>query len=344
MKKLSFIDKLIYFFNGVFALLLLVSYLLPYFSPTFLPIISLLNFSIPLLLVVNLLFMLYWIVRVKIQFLLSFLCLLLGFNHITSLYEFSTLEEFNPSESLSLLSYNVHHFYGPTNDSSKDYSSEITKFIKDQQPTILCLQDFYKLETFDLSKHLPHKYIESRHVNNKNSLAIFSTYPIVGKKNLSFPNTANNAIYVDLLVGKDTLRVFNVHFQSLRINPSIKELQEEDKQKLATRLSNGFGQQIEQLELLEKHVLASPYPVIIAGDFNNTAFSYLYRRILSMGFVDAFSEKGNGFGKTFDFDFIPIRIDFILLPKEHTQAKAFMTFDVEYSDHYPIKTYFELKK
>jgi len=343
MKRLSFLDKIIYFVNGIFAFLLLLSYLLPFFSPKYLPILSLVSFSIPLLLVINLFFMMYWVIRVKLHFLMSFISLFIGINHITSLYEFSTIEEYNPAESLRLLSYNVHHFYGPTGVSTKDFSKEIQDFVLNEAPNFLCLQDFYKVESFDVSQKLPFNYIESKHLESKNSLAIFSTYPIVGKKSLDFPKSGNNAIYVDVKVLADTLRIFNVHFQSLRINPNLKEIQEADKQKLAARLSHSFKQQIEQLETVEKHILESPYPVIIAGDFNNTAFSYLYRRLLNLGLGDAFTEKGKGFGKTFDFDIIPIRIDFTLFPKEKVQVLEFVTYDVEYSDHYPIMSYFTLK-
>lgn len=343
MKKLSFLDKIIYFVNGIFTFLLILSYLLPYFSPKFLPIISLLNFSIPLLLVLNFLFMLYWMTRVKFQFLMSFVSLIIGCNHITSLYEFSTIEAYSKNESLSLLSYNVHHFYGPTGVSTKDFSKEIQGFILNEAPNFLCLQDFHKVENFNVSSILPYKYVESKHKGSKNSLAVFSTYPIVNKKSLNFSKSGNNAIYVDVKMFTDTLRIFNVHFESLRINPSLKEIQESDKQKLASRLSSSFEKQIQQLELVEKHVLESPYPVIISGDFNNTAFSYLYRRLLSLGLVDAFSEKGKGFGKTFDFDIIPIRIDFTLFPKENTEVLEFVTHEIELSDHYPITTYFRLK-
>lgn len=287
--------------------------------------------------------MLYWMFRVKLHFLMSFISLIIGFNHITSLYEFSTVEAYSKNESLSLLSYNVHHFYGPTGISTKDFSTSIQDFVLNEAPNFLCLQDFHNVQSFNISSTLPFKYVESKHEESKNSLAVYSSYPILFKKSLNFPKSANNAIYVDVNLGSDTLRIFNVHFESLRINPSLKEIQESDKQKLASRLSSSFEKQIKQLELVEKHVLESPYPVIISGDFNNTAFSYLYRRLLSLGLVDAFSEKGKGFGKTFDFDIIPIRIDFTLFPKENTEVLEFVTHEVEFSDHYPITTYFRLK-
>ena len=53
--------------------------------------------------------------------------------------------------------------------------------------------------------------------------------------------------------------------------------------------------------------------------------------------VDAFKASGNGFGRTFNFKFFPLRIDFILVDDAFT-VNSFKTYDVELSDHYPVKT------
>ena len=52
--------------------------------------------------------------------------------------------------------------------------------------------------------------------------------------------------------------------------------------------------------------------------------------------MDTFEEAGNGFGKTYDFKFFPLRIDFILVDKRFT-VNGFRTFEEKLSDHYPIK-------
>ena len=57
---------------------------------------------------------------------------------------------------------------------------------------------------------------------------------------------------------------------------------------------------------------------------------------------DTFKEQGNGFGRTYDFKFFPLRIDFILADQSF-EVDSFKTFDVEYSDHYPIMTRLSLK-
>ena len=60
-------------------------------------------------------------------------------------------------------------------------------------------------------------------------------------------------------------------------------------------LSKTFIIQQKQVELIKKSIKKSPYKVILSGDFNNTAFSYIYKE-LSRDLNDSFKEKGNGFG------------------------------------------------
>ncbi|WAC03292.1 endonuclease/exonuclease/phosphatase family protein [Lacinutrix neustonica] len=74
--------------------------------------------------------------------------------------------------------------------------------------------------------------------------------------------------------------------------------------------------------------------MIVCGDFNNTAFSYVYKKIKG-DLKDTFKVAGNGFGRTYNFKFFPMRIDFILVDKAFS-INGFKTYNVQYSDHYPV--------
>ena len=82
--------------------------------------------------------------------------------------------------------------------------------------------------------------------------------------------------------------------------------------------------------------------MIICGDFNNTAYSYVYKEIKG-NLIDTFKEAGNGFGRTFDFKFFPVRIDFVLVD-DRFKVNSFKTYDVKLSDHYPIMAKVKLEK
>lgn len=339
MKGLNLIDKLIFIVNSLFATALLLAYLLPYIPPNTFPFLSVLSLGMPLLLIINFAFFLFWVLRFKRQLLLSFFILLIGFNHILSLYMFTGdvhKAAMNEAKTFSLMSYNVRHFNRYNWIKDETVTQQIIDFVEQEDPDILVMQDY--LERQDVKfKAYSHKYIK---LVGTSGQAIYSKYPILNKGSLDFPNTGNNAIYADIVIKKDTLRVFNLHLESLKINPSVKELQN-DSEKLIARVGNSFKKQEKQTEMVLKKINETPYKVIIAGDLNNSAFSYVYRK-LSESYTDAFKNSGNGFGKTFDFDFIPLRIDAILVDKQ-LKVRKFMNYDKQLSDHYPIMSVLELK-
>jgi endonuclease/exonuclease/phosphatase family metal-dependent hydrolase len=102
-----------------------------------------------------------------------------------------------------------------------------------------------------------------------------------------------------------------------------------------------FVRQQRQMEIVIDLVKQTPYKMILMGDFNNTAYSYIYREIKAEGLYDAYKEAGNGFGKTYDFRFFPLRIDFILAA-ESLEVLSFNNYKVPFSDHFPITATFAL--
>ena len=78
MKNLSFLDKILYLANSLFATLLLLSFLLPYISPVIIPVFAILSLFVPVLLIMNFVFTIYWLLKLKKQFLLSFIILGIG--------------------------------------------------------------------------------------------------------------------------------------------------------------------------------------------------------------------------------------------------------------------------
>ncbi len=340
MKKLGLFDKFIFILNSLAATALLFSYLLPLIPPKSFPLLSVLSLGVPVLIILNAIFLVYWILKFKRQMLLSLLILLLGYNYVLGFVKVSNAEmDEDNSSDLSLMSYNVRMFNAYEWSDRTDIPEKITDFIKEKNPDILCVQEHY-VGAAQLSKIYPYEYIKLKGKNAEFGSAIFSKFPIVKKASLDFPHQGNNnAIYADVVVAeKDTVRVFNVHFQSLNIKPGIDDLQKEDSKKLLGRIGYGFSLQQEQAEMLMEDLNKSPYKTIIAGDFNNTSFSYIYNLIKQDGrFNDAFLEAGNGFGKSFKLDYFPLRIDFLLI-ENGMSINEFDKFEIDYSDHYPVLT------
>jgi endonuclease/exonuclease/phosphatase family metal-dependent hydrolase len=272
---------------------------------------------------------------------LSGLVLLMGITFINKFYKFSTKEFPESEKNFSVMSYNVRLLNLFKWIDRDDVPEQILTFINEKNPDILCIQEFSYSADIDL-KVYPHKYIVMAGDQIKTGQAIFSKFPIINEGNIVFPNSNNNVIFADIKKGKEIIRVYNMHLQSIKISPDVTEINDDinvmdqsKSQKLLRRISKAFKQQQQQAELFKEHKMDCDYPLIICGDMNNSAFSYVYRNIKGK-LRDTFEEAGKGFGATYKFRYYPARIDYIFAD-ERMKVKQFESFsDFENSDHYPI--------
>jgi endonuclease/exonuclease/phosphatase family metal-dependent hydrolase len=337
MKKLSWFNKIMLFFNIVLTVLTFIAYILPFLAPKVFPFLSVFTLMLPLMLTFNFLFFLYWLFQVKRQMLLSGLVLLLGITFISKFYKFSETNIEEEPEDFKLLSYNVRMFNLFEWLPRADVADSIMAFVKEQNPDIVCFQEYAALDNVDF-KQYKYRYVFTNQVRYKSGQAIFSKFPIINKGEITFPNSVNNVIFADIKKGKDTLRVYSMHLQSVKISPDIHETMDEQRSKVIfKRMSEAFKQQQHQAELVGKHKSECHYPMIICGDLNNSAYSYVYRSIKGK-MNDAFEEAGSGFGKSYNYKYYPARIDYIFTDKK-LQVKEYSTFDNFFnSDHFPIMT------
>lgn len=334
MKKLSGLERLVFVFNLLAALLLLLSYSLSFLPPMQFGLLSVLSLGVPLLIILNSVFFLYWLLKVKKQLLLSLVVLIIGFNYVTSLYKFTSSKPNSSTSDLTIMSYNVRLFNLFEWIDIDNIEAEIKNLILKDSPDLICFQEYHKSDTFKLDDYFKYESLSKGKV--RSGQAIYSKFPILNSGSISFPNTSNDAIFIDIKVKEDTIRVYNVHLQSSKINTDVDALKKETSENLLKRVSTTFKTQQTQADLFLNHVKSSPYKVIISGDFNNTVYSYVYHYIKG-DFIDAFQEAGNGFGRTYDFKFFPVRIDFILTDQSF-KVDGFSNYDQKYSDHYPIMT------
>ncbi|EDM44754.1 endonuclease/exonuclease/phosphatase family protein [unidentified eubacterium SCB49] len=343
MKSIGAFGKFVFFLNSIAAVLLLLTFALPYISPENFPTVSILSLLVSPLLFANVIFVVYWIIRMRKKFMLSAVIIVLAFLQFNSFYKFSSdaISEENYKHTLKVLSYNVHLF---NSYHFKDFDASEKKFneiVKAYQPDILSLQEYSDADDPKIVGY-PYKYVhfKTKAVRNGVNLkyylghAIYSKYPIINKGAFDFENAINNTLFVDIVKDKDTVRVYNLHLKSFGISPSISKLQEGDKKKLLGRMSQSFKDQAIQVSAILDHKNKSNYPSIITGDFNNTAFSYVYNE-LTEDMNDAYIEQGSGLGTTYSFDGFPFRIDFILAEK-YFDILSFTTIKETFSDHHPI--------
>jgi endonuclease/exonuclease/phosphatase family metal-dependent hydrolase len=337
MVKYSFWNKIIVFVNSILAILLLLSYLLPYISPETVPIFTIISLAVPVLLALNIFFIIYWIIKLKKYFTISLISIILGIGYISNIYKFSEKKIFL-NDDLKVMSYNVRLFNHYKWSTDSTIVKKISSFIAEKEPDVLSIQEYYDAESLQLK--YPYQFIKTKSNFNKFGLAIFSKFKIINSGSLDLKESANNIIYTDILKDKDTIRVYNIHLESLKMNTSQENFGTKNSDKLLEQMEASFQKQAKQVELFLQHEKKWDGKKILCGDFNNTAFSWVYRE-LSNEKQDAFKEAGKGLGKTFNY-WYPLRIDFILTDANF-DINNFKTFDIPYSDHYPILARLNLK-
>jgi len=299
-----------------------------------LPLFSLV---VPLLFFINLVFFIFWVVRFQLPLLLFILAVTIGYDELQLLYQFED-KGIRIESGISVMSYNVRSFNRFNWIDSKNIPAEIEGFINKEQPDIVCFQEYAQNEAPDFEKY-PYKIFKPYVGSGQIGSCIISKFPLLNSKSISFKESKNGGMYTDFLWKKDTLRLYNVHFESLRIDSKDTLIAAEYSQKFRRKINEVFKIQNQQVAQFNDIKNLNEYPEIICTDLNNNAFSKSYLN-LSRGRKDSFLEKGEGFGATYNFLKFPLRIDFIMSSPK-INILSYKTHKVNLSDHKPISIIFQ---
>jgi len=328
---------------------LLVSYFIPLIQPGTIPFIAIFSLFIPVLMVINVLFVIFWMFKLNIRFMLSLVILAIGINNVDNFFRWPNSVTVGSSD-LKVMTFNVRMFDVYDWIKEPGTTQSIYNLVKSESPDVVAFQEYHPMKDFDIGEY-DYKYIHYP----KNQVdfwgqAIFSKYPIIDKGEVDIMSNANSVIYVDLDVNGTYVRVYSVHLETLKLKKKDLDLEKtisskntgEKLKSLASRIDRGFGRHGTQADMIRKHVDQSPYPVIVMGDFNSSAFSYEYNQIKG-NLVDAFEKGGEGFGRTFDFPYFPLRIDFIMGDPNFRLVNFKTLNDVKLSDHFPVTASYKIR-
>ncbi len=366
---MSLPTKLMVVVNLFFIVFLVSSYLSLYISPVKFWPLAFAGLAYPVILLCNLFFVLFWIVFLKKYFILSIITILLGFNQLKTYIKFTGAQhKLSFENSINVMSYNVRLFdlYNWRNESGKTTRLEIFNLIHSESPDILCIQDYYsgagKHADFadSISQQSGYKYRNVELFDKKTNalpfgLAIFSRYPIISTKKLEFPNSRVNFCQsCDVMIGKDTIRIMNLHFESVKFGkedydfvneitvvPAGNENIKKGSLAIFGKMKRAFIKRAVQSDVVAEFIRNSPYPVILTGDFNDTPVSYSYRQIANE-LDDTFVDEGKGLGQTHSQMLPMLRIDYIFHSKA-LQTIEHKTINKDYSDHFPIVARFMIR-
>jgi len=325
------------------------------------------------LLLVLLLFFLFWLFLKSKWAIVFILAILAGYRPLSKIIPFRLATNFNKEKdtgALRIMSWNVAQFNILNNKQQPETRDRMMNLINEYRPDIACFQEMVAGDTlYNLNTPYYHKYsffsvfeYESKlgypgyffsynfkedFLNHQHfGLIIFSKYPIINRRTVTnYPYDYNNNFqYADIVNNSDTIRVFNLHLQSLKFSannlqyidsPTLESKEDLLQTKsLLGKFRSGFVKRKLQADRIRGEIDLSPYPVIVCGDFNDVPNSYAYNTI-GNGLQNAFAVKGAGLGRTFSGIAPTLRIDNIFahpafLVQQYCRVKK------KLSDHFPI--------
>ncbi len=363
----AIIYTLLKYLNYIFVGALLLSYLSVFISPEKIWLLAFFGLAYPFLLIVNSLFIIFWIYKKRKLFIIPLITILLGWNYLATYIQIPLKKQNKNTEisenGFNILSFNVRLFDLYNWSETENTLPEIFEFINTNEFDFICFQEFFTKNSGELSensimKNIKNKYLTHidytfENINYNYGIATFSKHPIVNRGVINFSNSSNSSIYTDVVINKDTIRIFNNHLQSIRFNKNnysfitnSKNLKDDERLKeikdISFRLRDAFIKRARQAEIISKHIQNSPYPVVVCGDFNDVPVSYSYRK-MKQNLNDSFVEAGKGIGTTYMGKFPSFRIDFIFHSKE-IKCVNFDIPNVKLSDHYPVTGKFYLNR
>ncbi|WP_426481326.1 endonuclease/exonuclease/phosphatase family protein [Chryseobacterium sp. R2ACT005] len=313
-------NQILLFIHIVIAVLLLSTLGNAWIPPNLLGYLNLLSLGFPYLILAHLILTLIWIFK-KQKIAIAFaLGTLIFYNPIRRWVNFSPKTENGKTiRDIKVLTFNVK--YG-------EYGwDKVKNYIKEQDADIILVQekDTNRAIKRDLIKY-PSVILKTKH-------------KIVRQAELIEEKARGNSFYADIDINGKVVRIINVYLEPFRLHKSmftkLDALGFGNVSTLLSHMTPTFQAHEDQVKRIRKMVDLSPYPVILAGDFNSVPNSYEYYN-LGKDLQDAFLVAGKGSASSFHDYKVPLRIDYIFSSKSIIPLSYKVDQSVKLSDHYPV--------
>lgn len=359
--KPTFLDKLVRLIAIGLGVALILGFLASKIDPRSFWLIAFLGLAYPYILLLNLMMIVWWCLRKRWTFALATLVpILLSWNVLTATFGFAGKKGEGPKVDqglIRMMTYNVHSFKPYGEENVESVKQQMLDLIAAENPDVICFQEYFtrRKGSFDITDSLkrilnkPHYYFVPSSENDYEAtgLAIFSKYPIKNKGEITFPyGWGNSSIFVDVLIGNQTLRVYNVHLQSISFDKQDYNYLDQVKYKMEPKLypskrilkmlRSAFRKRSGQVDIMIAHMKTCEIPFVVAGDFNDTPASYAVTQ-MTKSLKNTFKEQGTGFGKTYNGKFPNFQIDYIATTKT-IDVMNYRIIEAKLSDHFPVRS------
>lgn len=312
------------------------------------PFASLSGLAFPVLFAINLLFLFLWLFTWRKASLLPFITILICIFAVSDWWPIHPGAKNKVSDPyLTVMTYNTEGF-GVDDNNEWSLQNPVLSYMLGFGADIILIQEnnesVFKQAKSDTKILSGYPYSFS----NSSGLACISKYEIISHKTIPFPDSGNQCLYLRILVGTDTLAVYNCHLQSNGLNsneiseyhqfiehPTDSTHYDASKTVLKKLLSSTSQRAFQARMISDLARVESARFMIVCGDFNDTPLSYSHR-VFERFMTDAYAKTGNGPGITYHEHRLYYRIDHIFCSKNITPLHTWIDRTQKDSDHYPV--------
>ncbi len=213
---------------------------------------------------------------------------------------------------------------------------------------VLCLQEIRWNDVSQAKQLLPglsHAFVHQ-------GKAILSRFPVMDAGAIDFDQSINGCLWVDLDSGSAKFRVYNIHLKSNQVTAETESLVSDIQYRKGRALKNvlkivrnyrkNSRLRHQQVMMVLEHMHDLDWPVLVAGDLNDTPYSLTYRKLTKV-LDDHFKLAGSGWGSTYAGAVPGLKIDYIFADGQ-IQVLQHKTLRKTFSDHFPVFSIFKIKE
>lgn len=330
-------------------------------NPTEHPVLSCFGMAFPIFLIINLLFLFFWITFKWRKVWIPIVGYALAYIPI-SLYMPVNMRQDLPEGAIKILSYNVCQYNG--NHKYDQGFDTIYNYLKRQAADIVCIQEDadawrrYVMQRYQKIYPYNDTTIFRNDAMGMNGVGIHTRFPIIRKERIWYKSSANGSVaYYLKLDSGDTLLVVNNHLEGTHLSKEDRSNYErmirgkmkrdtarEESILLLDKLSSSAVKRAPEADAVHQYIQSHrQYPIIVCGDFNDNPISYS-RRTIAQGLTDCFVKSGKGLGLSYNQKGFFVRIDHILCSEHFEPYNCQIDDEMDASDHYPILCWLKMKE
>lgn len=309
------------------------------------PIFANIGLAFPLLLLINLAFLVLFMFFKRLFVIIPILGFIVCYIP-TRKYSPINVPRATPEDAIKIMSYNVFAFKSYDSETIK----EISDYINNSGASIVCLQEAsYDENIHDIFKK-EYKYQDTLMNRTTGEIqCILSKFPVLSKNRLN--KDLNDCLCgaYEVLINGDRTTVINCHLKGSGL--SSEERKEfhsfvkgdwkndtirQDSKKMIVRLGEAAKNRVPQVEGVIQYIKSRKgEPIILFGDFNDSPISYCHD-LMAKTLNDCYIATANGPGISYHYNTIYVRIDNIMCSDYWEPFNFKVDRYIAASDHYPI--------